>query len=176
MHSTLGQPGEAPSAAPAARQRAPPCGGPAPASARRPRCPRPTAARRSAQSSCASTSAASSGRPRPRCSAGSCARGKCMLVCPLPADAGRARPHPPLSRPSGERALKGARAGALRAGARLLNCMVLMLKPSVGLMVVVSSPLMRFTTVVLPALSRPLRAQRLWRQPEGQPMRTRASD
>ena len=35
--------------------------------------------------------------------------------------------------------------------------MVFMLKPSVGLMVVVSSPLMRFTMVVLPALSSPLR-------------------
>jgi len=99
-----------------------------------------------------------------------------MLLCPLPADAGRARPHPPLSRPSGERALKGATAGALQAGARLLNCMVLMLKPSVGLMVVVSSPLMRFTTVVLPALSRPLRAQRLWQRPEGQRAQRSASD
>ena len=39
----------------------------------------------------------------------------------------------------------------------LLNCMVFMLKPSVGLMVDVSSPLMRFTMVVFPALSRPLR-------------------
>lgn len=37
-----------------------------------------------------------------------------------------------------------------------LNCMVLMLKPRVGLMVVMSSPLMRLTIVVLPALSRPL--------------------
>ena len=32
-----------------------------------------------------------------------------------------------------------------------------MLKPSVGLMLLVSSPFSRFTTVVLPALSRPLR-------------------
>ena len=38
----------------------------------------------------------------------------------------------------------------------LLYCMVLILKPSVGLMVDVSSPFMRFTMVVLPALSRPL--------------------
>jgi len=38
----------------------------------------------------------------------------------------------------------------------LLYCIVLMLKPSVGLMVDVSSPFMRFTMVVLPALSRPL--------------------
>lgn len=37
-----------------------------------------------------------------------------------------------------------------------LNCMVLMLKPSVGLMVVMSSPLILRTMVVLPALSRPL--------------------
>jgi hypothetical protein len=35
--------------------------------------------------------------------------------------------------------------------------MVLMLKPSVGLMVLISSPFSRFTTVVLPALSSPLR-------------------
>jgi hypothetical protein len=34
--------------------------------------------------------------------------------------------------------------------------MLVMLNPSVGLMVLMSSPLMRFTTVVLPALSRPL--------------------
>lgn len=38
--------------------------------------------------------------------------------------------------------------------------MVLMLKPSVGLMVVMSSPLMRRTMVVLPALSRPLQQHR----------------
>ncbi len=42
----------------------------------------------------------------------------------------------------------------------LLYCMVLMLKPSVGLMVDVSSPFMRFTMVVLPALSRPLHGTR----------------
>lgn len=34
--------------------------------------------------------------------------------------------------------------------------MLVMLNPSVGLIVLISSPLMRFTTVVLPALSRPL--------------------
>ena len=34
--------------------------------------------------------------------------------------------------------------------------MVLMLKPNVGLTVLMSSPLMRFTMVVLPALSSPL--------------------
>ncbi len=34
---------------------------------------------------------------------------------------------------------------------------VLMLNPSVGEIVVMSSPLRRFTIVVLPALSRPLR-------------------
>jgi hypothetical protein len=39
----------------------------------------------------------------------------------------------------------------------LLNVIVLMLKPSVGLMVLMSSPFSRFTTVVLPALSSPLR-------------------
>jgi len=33
-----------------------------------------------------------------------------------------------------------------------------MLKPSVGLMVLISSPFSCFTTVVLPALSSPLRA------------------
>lgn len=37
-----------------------------------------------------------------------------------------------------------------------LYCSVLMLNPSVGLMVVMSSPFSRFTIVVLPALSRPL--------------------
>ena len=37
-----------------------------------------------------------------------------------------------------------------------LNSIVLMLNPSVGLTVLVSSPLMCFTMVVLPALSRPL--------------------
>jgi len=36
--------------------------------------------------------------------------------------------------------------------------MLVMLNPSVGLIVLISSPLMRFTTVVLPALSRPLGA------------------
>jgi hypothetical protein len=35
-----------------------------------------------------------------------------------------------------------------------------MLKPSVGLMVVMSSPLRRLTMVVLPALSRPLHTRR----------------
>ena len=34
-----------------------------------------------------------------------------------------------------------------------------MLNPSVGLMVLMSSPLMRFTIVVFPALSSPLRAR-----------------
>lgn len=36
--------------------------------------------------------------------------------------------------------------------------MVFMLNPSVGLMVVMSSPFRRFTIVVFPALSRPLSA------------------
>lgn len=40
-----------------------------------------------------------------------------------------------------------------------LNVMVLMLNPNVGLMVVMSSPLSRFTSVVFPALSRPLQEQ-----------------
>jgi len=35
-----------------------------------------------------------------------------------------------------------------------------MLKPSVGLIVLMSSPFSRLTTVVLPALSRPLRRRR----------------
>ena len=39
-----------------------------------------------------------------------------------------------------------------------LNCMVLMLKPKVGLMVVMSSLFKRLTIVVLPALSKPLQA------------------
>jgi hypothetical protein len=38
-----------------------------------------------------------------------------------------------------------------------------MLKPSVGLIVVMSSPFSRFTIVVLPALSSPLCAQQKWR-------------
>lgn len=37
-----------------------------------------------------------------------------------------------------------------------LNCMVLMLNPKVGLIVVMSSLFKRFTIVVLPALSKPL--------------------
>ena len=41
-----------------------------------------------------------------------------------------------------------------------LCSMVLMLKPNVGLTVLMSSPLIRFTMVVLPALSSPLQASK----------------
>lgn len=53
-----------------------------------------------------------------------------------------------------------------------LNVMVLMLKPSVGLMVVMSSPLSFLTMVVLPALSRPLRHTESTRQDARDPLPT----
>ena len=56
----------------------------------------------------------------------------------------------------------GGRGGGGGGGGRLevshsLYCMVLMSNPTVGLIPATSSPFSCFTTVVLPALSRPLR-------------------
>ena len=112
-------------------------------------CPRPKPAHPSAQSSCASRHASSSALPHPRCSARTCRQ------------AGR----------------HGARPGPRRQLLRVplsphpFSSTVQMSNPSVGLTVVISSSQMRLTTVVLPALSRPLHAGSCFKKPRSQTVR-----